>query len=46
MHGLDYEGLIVLFLIKLLSEIVHLLGEDPGLREEIVLVGEHLRHPH
>ena len=46
MHWFDYKSLVVLFLIKLLAKIVHLLREDPCLGEEIVLSGENFGHPH
>jgi len=46
MHWLHYESLVVLLLIELLSEIVHFLRQNPGLREEIVLGREDFGHSH
>lgn len=46
MHWFHDESLIVLFFVELLPEIIHLLREDPGLREEIIVVWEHFSHSH
>ena len=46
MHWFDYKGLVILLLIELLAEVVHLLGQDPGLREEVVLTRENFGHAH
>ena len=45
-YGLYNESLVILFLIELLSEVIHFLGEDPCLGKEIVLSREGLMHPH
>lgn len=45
-NWLDYKGLIVLLFVELRSEVIHLLGKDPSLREEVVLHWEYLMHSH
>jgi hypothetical protein len=46
MDRLYDKCLIVLFLIELGSEIIHLLGENPGFREKVKLSWEYFVHPH
>ena len=46
MDWLDNEGFVVFLFVKLLSEVVHLLWEDPGFWKEVIIVWEYFRHPH
>lgn len=46
MNWFHNESLIVLFLVKLLPEIIHLLRKYPRLREEIIVVWENFSHSH
>lgn len=46
MHWFYNKGLVIFLLIKLLPKIIHLLWQDPGLREEIIFVRKYFGHPH
>jgi hypothetical protein len=46
MHWFHYKGFVVLLLIELLAEVVHLLRQDPSLREKVVLTRENFGHAH
>jgi hypothetical protein len=43
---LHYKGFIVFLFVKLLSEVIHLLGEHPSFRKEVIIVWEYFRHSH
>lgn len=46
MDWLHYKSFIVFLFVKLLSEVIHFLGEDPSFRKEVIIVWEYFRHPH
>jgi hypothetical protein len=46
MHWLNDKSFIILFLIKLLAEVIHLLREDPSLREKVIFSWEDFGHSH